>query len=493
MMHGLYTGATGMKTLSSGMNVVGNNLANVNTIGFKQSMALYEDLISQDKPMGGSYLTGSSQVGLGSAVADVRVIRTQGAFIPGSESTDLAIAGTGFFQVVNGDNTHYTRAGNFRFTNEGVLVDPNGFALMGHPVANGKEGPLAQFKLPLDAEGRMTMPPKATTSLTGVFNLGFDKDSSASATDPFFGMLTSWDGTKSPPLEGAGYSQSMRVYDSAGKPHEVTVHFDNAMNSEGKRQVEFLVTMPPGEDAAAGTPGAGLLMSGTLQFNSSGQLEDMMAFTPTGGDRKNLASWTPAALDASGKPQFTLPLAGGAQTTSIDFGLTATSWRAAPASAAAVGVDGTALGGMSGPTRASRATTAYAGSSSAQFIQQDGYPQGSMMNLSVGRDGTVSGKYSNGEVQPLFRVPLFRFTSEDGLRSEGMNHYSATPASGRMDEGKAGTENFGTVSGNALEQSNVDMTREMVTMIITQRGFQTNSKVVTTADAMIQKALEIKR
>lgn len=499
MMHGLYTGATGMQTQAEGMNVVGNNLANVNTIGFKQSMMLYQDLMSQTEATGSSYVSGISQVGLGARVGDVRVLRSQGSLVAGSDITDFAISGKGFFQVAGGDETHYTRAGNFRFNKDGVLVDPNGFSLMGHAIAaDGTEGPLAEVTLVKDAQGRLSIPPKATSGMTATFNLGFDKDSSASAANPFFGMLEAWDGTATPPLgsNAAGYSQTLRVYDSAGAPHDLNISFDNATTANGKRYVEFLVTMPPGEDgsAAAGTSGAGLLMAGTLQFSSGGQLQDIMAFTPGSGDRKDLASWTPAALDASGRPQLSFTFAGGAaQSVGLDLGITTTGWNNPPASAAAVGLDPTLLGGATTPKLASSSTTAYKGSSSSTYMKQDGYMEGVLMNLDVASDGTVSGKYSNGQSQSLFRVPIFRFTSEDGLRSEGMNHYSATTASGLAQEGKAGTENFGTLAGKSLEQSNVDMAREMVNMIVTQRGFQTNSKVVTTADTMIQKALELKR
>lgn len=498
MMHGLYTGATGMRTQAEGMNVVGNNLANVNTIDFKQSMMLYQDLMSQTEPTGSAYVSGISQVGLGARVGDVRVLRSQGALLAGSDTTDFAISGKGFFQVTSGQDTHYTRAGNFRFNKDGQLVDPNGFNLMGHAITGETEGPLAAVTLVKDADGRLSMPAKATGGMTSVFNLGFDKDASSSTANPFFGMLEAWDGTATPPLgdNAAGYTQTMRVYDAAGDTHELTIRFDNATTAGGKRYVEFLVTMPPGEDggAAAGSAGAGLLMSGTLQFGSSGQLQDIMAFTPSGGDPKDLANWVPATLDASGRPQFNATFAqGGAQTVGLDLGITTTAWNNAPASAAGVGLDPTLLGGATTPKLAATSTTAYKGSSSSTYMKQDGYAEGVLMNLEVATDGIVSGKYSNGQSQSLFRVPIFRFTSEDGLRSEGMNHYSATTESGAAQEGKADTENYGKLMGKSLEQSNVDMAREMVNMIVTQRGFQTNSKVVTTADTMIQKALELKR
>jgi flagellar hook protein FlgE len=115
------------------------------------------------------------------------------------------------------------------------------------------------------------------------------------------------------------------------------------------------------------------------------------------------------------------------------------------------------------------------------------------MNLEIGRDGIITGKYSNGESDDLFRISLFRFNSDFGLKREGNNHFSATKESNAAQEGKPDTENYGFIASNALEQSNVDMAREFVTMITTQRGFQSNSKIITTQDQLIQNAIQMKR
>ena len=124
---------------------------------------------------------------------------------------------------------------------------------------------------------------------------------------------------------------------------------------------------------------------------------------------------------------------------------------------------------------------------------QDGYGTGQLSEVSIDDAGTVTATYSNGQKHDLYRIPLFRFASEDGLRREGNNLYSATPDSGVMEYGTAGTENYGTILGSTLETSNVDVSREMVNMIVVQRGFQSNSKSITTANEMLQKAIELKR
>ena len=500
MLRALYSGATGMKTLSQGMQAVGNNLANVNTVGFKQQQALFDDLMSQYAGTGNSASTSISQVGLGTRLTDVRTMYGQGPYESGTDVTDLSINGKGFFQVTSGDKTHYTRAGNFRFDKDGNLVDPNGFVLNGRAIIDGVEGGTVPVSLPPGVNGRNIMPAKATTSITAINNLGAG-DKSTDAANPFFSLLTKWNGAADSPLGSSSYSykQDIKVYDAAGNARDVTVYFDGAGESGGNKYFEFVVGMNPAQDgsALAGTSSAGLLMTGTLTFNSSGQLVNMSAYTPTGTDATNLSNWAPATFGADGAPQFTATFAsgGGAQTVSLDLGLSSSTgtWTAGAGSPAAVGSNAANLMGMGGATLAALSTTAYGGSSSEQRVKQNGYAQGFLAGIDINSDGIISGRYSNGQKDDLYRITLYRFTSEDGLRREGMNHFSATKDSGAAEEGLPDTENYGTVAAKSLEQSNVSMEREFVNMIMYQRGFQTNSKSIMTADTMIQKALEMKR
>lgn len=179
----------------------------------------------------------------------------------------------------------------------------------------------------------------------------------------------------------------------------------------------------------------------------------------------------------------------------VNFGISAAGgWQNAPASATEVGTDQSKLPSMGADAvRAEGATTAYNSSSPTGAYKQDGYAEGTLSTIGINPDGTVVGRYSNGQGQNLWQIPVCRFTSEDGLRREGSNLFSATEEAGQMEMGVAGTENYGTVNAYNVENSNVDMATEMVNMIITQRGFQSNSKVVTTADQMLQKAMELKR
>lgn len=500
MLRALYSGATGMKTLAQGMQAVSNNLANVNTVGFKQQQALFEDLMSQYAGTGNSASTSISQVGLGSRLTDIRTVYGQGSYESGTDITDLSINGKGFFQVSLDGKTHYTRAGNFRFDKGGNLVDPNGFVLNGRAITNGVEGATGPISLPPGADGRNVMPAKATTSITALNNLG-SGDRSSDAANPYFSLLSKWNGTAQSPLGDSAYTykQSIKVYDATGNAHDVTIYFDGAGQSGGNKHFEFVVSMDPAHDGSgmAGTSAAGLLMSGTLTFNSSGQLVNMSAYTPTGTDATNLSNWAPASFGADGLPQFTATFAsgGGTQVVGLGLGLTSSTgaWTAGAGSPAAVGSNASNLMGMGGATLAAVSTTAYGGSSSEIRSKQDGYAQGFLAGIDISADGIITGRYSNGQNDDLYHITLYRFTSEDGLRREGMNHFSATLESGAAQEGLPDTQNYGTVAAKSLEQSNVSMEREFVNMIIYQRGFQTNSKSIMTADSMIQKALELKR
>ena len=490
----LYIGATGMKGLAEGMNVVSNNIANANTLGFKQQSMLFSDLMSQGQAgMGGwwgaqegSYVA-LGQVGMGVQVDSVRTLFTQGSYEMGNDAMDMSINGKGFFEVTLPDGQkRYTRAGNFRFNTEGFLNLPGEATLSGFPLdaAGNKTGPAG----PIQVDPYISSPAKATTKVTLGLNLGVNTDSTASANDPYFGLIQTYNDTATPPLASSayGYTQSIKVYDSAGTPQTVTLYVDGTPEHSAGKTLEFVLSSP----ATAPATGGEALMTGTLTFNAQGELVNMSAFTPNGGATNDLANWTPAALQ-DGVPQFSL----NGQAIAWDIGIKANGgWVNAPATAADVGTDRQKLPSMgTDATRTSQATTGYSGSSSQHMAVQDGYSEGQLSRVEVAADGKIIATFSNGQTQPIFEVPVCRFTSEDGLRREGGNYFSMTPDAGQMEMGRAGAENYGQIIGNSLESSNVDMAREMVNMIVTQRGFQSNSKVVSTADAMLQKAIELKR
>jgi flagellar hook protein FlgE len=236
-------------------------------------------------------------------------------------------------------------------------------------------------------------------------------------------------------------------------------------------------------------PGEGLLMAGTLTFGSNGQLIDMSAFTPAAVSQ-NLADWVPSALK-NGLPQFTLD----GQTISLDLGIQAAGgWQNPPAAALDVKTNQRVLPSMGQTTTKANATTAYGSNSNLNGLRQDGYAEGMLMDIDITPKGVVIGIYSNSQNIELYQIPVCRFTSEDGLRHEGNNLYSSSPdKTGPMTMGVPDTENYGSIMADHIEGSNVDLSREITMMIMIQRGFQMNSKSITTSDTMLQRAIELKR
>lgn len=499
MMGSLYIGATGLNTHSRGMQIVGNNIANVNTVGFKQAMALYHDLSSSTVASQANNITGLSQLGHGSSLALARTIFTEGGFESSNTVTDIAISGgNGYFGVVKDGELLFTKAGNMRFDLDGKLLDPTGYNLVGRKITNGT--PAGNYEpIQVDiSEGSslLTNPPKASRALTVFSNLGGTADMSEGG---IFGMTQRWDGTSSPPLGAGqyGYSDAITVYDANGLAHAMTVYYDYAGTENGVKLYEYAIGIDPASDgsASAGTKAAGLLMSGTMSFSSSGALMGMTAFTPTGGDPSDLSAWAAAPL-VDGLPAMQVNFAGtGSQQITFNTGLSMESYPGGIASPADSITNAQAFYAASGGATSQKgASTAYASSSSSNSLaQQDGYATGELRDLAITQDGIIVGRYTNGQTDQLYQISLFRFNSQDGLRHEGNNHYSATNESGAPDEGVAGQENYGMILSQTLETSNVDMAREFTSMIITQRGFQANSKIITTSDTMLQKALEMKR
>ena len=400
----------------------------------------------------------------------------QGPIEPGTFATDLAIGGKGYFQVVQGDNVHYTRAGNFRFNSAGFLLDPNGYVLQGQMITDEGTSSTGDLRLDLNENNLVVTEANATSLTTMVMNVNTDVDNTSSAGDPFFALMQSWNGRADPPLTTGAYdySNAITVYDDQGQSHLLTVYFDGvpSTNANGDRYVEFVVGTDPSQDGRAafgGTSGAGLLMAGVLTFNSAGQLMDMSAYTRSetasaGSGVLSLESWIPAAMDENGVPLIEARFAAASGATAgvismgLDMGLTSAdgAWQAGYGSnASVVGASTSAMASMSGAQRAALATTAYTGDASTLYQTQDGYGQGVLQSLSTDRNGIISGKFSNGVAKELMQVTLYVFPSEYGLRREGMNHFSETLNSGQAVEGLPDQEQYGALIGTSLEQSNV--------------------------------------
>ncbi|MFZ5813474.1 MAG: flagellar hook protein FlgE [Thermodesulfobacteriota bacterium] len=523
-MGALWAGVSGLLTYSEGLAVASNNLANVNTVGYKYSYSLFEDLLSSSE----STSAGSSQVGHGVALSNVLTRFTVGGMETTTTSMDMAIQGDrGFFEVrdAGSGNLYYTRAGEFRFDVDGYLVDTNGMRVQGWAIDQDTALAAATNNRSLTtsaATGSITdivvddlyIQGVATSEINLITNLDSATEAESSdATNPYFTLFSHYNYDSSDPdaspVSNASYQTTITTYDADGTSHDMTVYYRKVSNSGGKEYWEYLVAMDPTEDGR-GTIGstnkAGVLMIGTLTFNADGSVANTTAYTLSdGADPTSLASWTQADLSADGVPQFTATYntaSGGGNTDpvtmSFNMGISSSTdqWGGSmPATAAGVGTNpANTLGfNTADATLAANATTNYATSSYTLTANQNGYGDGYLTDLYVDGDGIITGSYSNGLDLGLYVVALADFVNPNGLRNEGGNLYSATAEAGAKIEGAPGTGIFDAVAGYTLESSNVDMATEMVTLITLQRAFQSNSKVVTTADEMMKKAMEVKR
>ncbi|OPY67363.1 MAG: Flagellar hook protein FlgE [Syntrophorhabdus sp. PtaU1.Bin050] len=418
MLSSFFSGISGLMANSYGINVVGNNIANVNTIGFKGARATFQDVLYQS--VFGT--AGTSQIGRGAALSSVDTLFSQGSFESTSESTDLAIGGKGFFKVKSPDNNsmYYTRAGQFRFDKEGNLVNPGGYLVQGRPIDRvthtpyGVDGDIVISPEPSE--------PRATTFVAMACNLQQD----ATAPD----VLNPFDASDP---TSYNYTSSVTVYDSIGQSHTLSVYFR-------KTAANAWTWYASAPDAASGPTPA----SGNLSFTAQGLLAS--------------GSGVPTNLAIEYQ-------AGTTQTISLGF-------------------DGT-LGG--------NATTQYPMASTTNFQTQDGYPPGVLMNVTVSPEGVISGHYSNGQILDLYQLTLASFNNPQGLSREGGNLFAETLESGVPYTNAPGQNGLGKINPNSLEQSNVDLATEFVKMIISQRGFQANSRVITTTDEILGELMNLKR
>ena len=474
----LYSGVSGLNTLGNYMTVIGDNIANVNTVGFKSSRATFQDVLSQTV----STADGTAQVGRGTSLADIASSFSQGSFESTDSTTDLAIGGDGFFVLRDPNdvnNQFYTRAGQFTFDKDGNLVSPAGYIVAGWELdQNGQDiGSITDITL-----SSFTSPPSATDIITVVTNLN------ANAADRSADLSLEWD-AQNPVLiadTAYEYQTTVKVYDSLGDTHDLTLYFDRGTGSTW----EFIVTCNPSEDnragaqaaLAGGEDGVGMLGRGEIVFDAAlGVITDINLWDFTHGVDYDLATagnWTqrlePADLTNG---HFTVApdfLGGFPLTVGLDFG----------------SVYSTGAGAW---VNDSLSTTQFANPSTTLFQTATGYGAGDLQSITVDADGVITGQYSNGEVVPLYRVALAKFQNVQGLYKEGGNLYRETRLSGVPITAQPGTNGLGSIAPNSLEQSNVDIATEFVKMITTQRGFQANSKIITITDQMLSELINLKR
>jgi flagellar hook protein FlgE len=431
LLTSLYTGATGLDSSTAELSVVGDNIANANTVGFKASRADFADALAQN--LIGDTPSGGGQMGLGTKLQVVQRILTQGSLSNTGVATDLAIDGTGFF-VVKGnhsgsDGTYYTRAGQFTIDKNGYLVNQEGLRVQGYTAT--ATGALPGTTLGDLDIGKASSAPLATAGITVKANLQADAAVPAATFDPLNAAATS------------NFSTSISVYDSLGAAHQVDIYFTKT--GAGTWDYHALTD---GAGVAGGEPGTpNEIATGTLTFDSQGRLQS----TTSSGTFNPANAVNPQPLTFN----FGDPLATA----------------------------GTGLAGV----------TQFTAPSATSFLSQDGYSSGQLSRVSVDAKGEVVGAFSNGQSRVLGEIALASFKAPDQLSRVGGNLFTEMPASGPPTVGAPGTADRGAVVSGALEQSNVDLAGEFVRMIAAQRQFQANSKTLTTADSLLQELMNLKR
>jgi len=413
----LYSGVSGLNTNSQAMSVIGNNLANTNTVGFKGSRTVFADLLSSSINGSG----GTSQVGRGVGMSKVDQIFSQGTFESTESGLDVAIEGSGFFILKEpGDETpYYSRAGAFRFDDDGYLVNPEGYRVQGKAFdIDGvlSAGDPGDIQIP----GTGLIAGNATSTLALTTNL----DSSEEI------ITAAFDATDSTTYN---YSSSAQIFDTLGNPHLLTTYFiktaDNTWNWAWSAE----------DSTGAPLGGTG---TETLQFTSDGVLD----------------------------PANPVPLIDSIAAADLDWANGST----------ATGIDITFD------------TTQFNSANVVLSQDQNGFGAGNLTGVEIDPDGIVIASYSNGKQTKVAQLVLGKFVNTNGLSLEGNNLYRETTTSGPPRVGLPGAE-LGKVFTNSLEQSNVDMGAEFVRMITVQRGFQANSKIITTVDELLGELINLKR
>lgn len=395
MLRSLYSGISGLRAEQTMLDVTSNNIANVNTTGFKSSSVQFEDTLSQMVSAAGLSTsakagTNPNQVGLGVRVAAVTNNLTEGSQTTTGNNLDAMISGDGYFVTQTGSSTLYTRDGSFHWDSQGRLSTADGSLVQGWNAVNGvvsTGGAPSTLTLPSGT----VAPANATTSATMTGNL--PSDAAAKTT-----------------LE-----RDITVYSADGKPRQLTVNLTADDTVAGQWNYSI-------SDGTA-TPA----VLGSLSANGSGKLT---------GD-------TSATIDG-------------------------------------IAID---LSGMSG----------YAGLSTSSIAKQNGNAAGTLLSVAMGSDGTLSGTFSNGATVAIARLAIGTFTNPEGLAKAGNSTLTETLNSGTARLGTAGSDGYGSVVSGALEASNVDLSQEFTNLIVAQRGFQANARIITTSDEILQELTQLKR
>ncbi len=435
---GFQQGLSGLNASSRSLDVTGNNVANASTIGFKQSRAEFADVYANS--LVGA---GTNNIGLGTKVVDVTQQFTQGGITVSNNPLDVAINGGGFFRVSNAGTLSYTRNGQFQLDKNGFVVTAEGYKLQGYQATSGVISPIVTnvrlfnpantADIPAVATGTST----STTTFIGVqAGVNLDSREVAPIVTPFnFGNPATYNRTT-----------AISVYDSLGNAHTYQMYFVKdpaAVPVPGKWFVYATVTNPAGATVAStDLSGGGVTALGSITFNTSG-VPPATTFSQT---------ITAVQLGSPG-------INANPLVFNVDFSN----------------------------------STQFGSGFKVNNLTQDGYTTGSLAGFNVSADGTIVGRYTNGVSQNLAQVTLDSFRDPQGLQPIGNNQWLETSESGAALNQTPGTDgNHGPLQGAATEDSNVDLTQELVNMIIAQRVYQANAQTIKTQDSILQTIVNLR-
>ncbi|NMA65515.1 MAG: flagellar hook protein FlgE [Clostridiaceae bacterium] len=478
MMMSMFASVSGLKAHQTRMDVIGNNIANVNTVGFKASRTTFQEIFSQTlssasspDSLSGRGGTNPLQIGLGMNVDSIDVQMGRGSVQRTESPTDLSIEGEGFFIVRSGNEGPYnfTRAGNFTIDKLGNLVTATGQNVYGwmkyEYTNNGYEfdtqEPLRAINLYNDIYNmnKRIIAARVTTEAVLAGNLDATRPAIGGNTGSVTGSAsldslpydavdaTGASGADGIPDEGAGttnidphFTVPVNVYDELGNEYKITVKFwKNFVDTSGTSpETSWYYVVDGGNNSTTSA-------NGYIKFDSKGRIIT-----------------NDTAFDV--RPTITLQPNASTGADEFDFELNFEQ------------------------------LTMYSDDSSVKATRVDGYPPGTLVTFSIGGDGIITGVYDNGRQQPLGQIALATFENPAGLEKVGANQFSQTTNSGDFTTGKQpGKDGAGVLIPGTLEMSNVDLAKQFTEMIITQRGFQANSRVMTTSDEILQELSNIKR
>ena len=569
-----YSGLSGLATNSNALNVIGNNLSIINTVGFKGSDMTFRDIFST---AGASSTQGNGnpiQFGLGVQMNSVNQNFSQSSFQSTGNALDMAIQGNGFFTLQTAAGTQvFSRAGNFTRNSDGYLVASDGANVMGwnRTVANGvgsvittgaavpiqvsaaTAGAQATANVGLNVNlnasaarlSTYSSPVQVYDSLGQVQNMVIDYTKSADAQSPTTSLGFSGVNLDASLYTGvADLTQSASVFDSQGVAHPLTITYHKTAGqpyvaASGATPAQSFVADSWTYNITDSTPGAPASVGGgtidwstgspvvsptsPLVVTTSTGITNTIAFSPSnftntlaasdagtvaqvGGNPTGNLTWTYTVRDAALNPD-------GSKRAVVYTGIMGFD---ASGNLSQMGVPGTPINNpsaannpsitipwLSGTSNTitldimgSNGTSNFTGLSSANATissTQDGYPAGTLQSMTVDQDGIISGTFTNGQILNLAQLALSSFTNTNGLQQSGNNHWSQSLASGAPTIGVANAAGRGGILGSNLELSNVDVASEFTKLIVSQRGYQANAKIVTTTDELLQVTLNLKQ